>query len=63
MVKYVEKTIGKFKMRLMSKSGGINETLRKMKPGKEREPELLYVVRNELKQGMYVFDCGANIGY
>lgn len=64
-MKYLEKKIGKFQMRIKSKEGGIHADLRKMKDGviKEREPELLNTIREEVKSGYNVIDLGANIGY
>jgi len=64
-MKYLEKEIGKFKMRIKSKEGGIHSDLRKMKKGstKEREPELLNTIKDEVKEGFTAIDLGANIGY
>jgi len=64
-MKYIEKNIGKFKMRIKSKEGGIHSDLRKMKVGvtKEREPELLNTIKEEVKSGFNVIDLGSNIGY
>ena len=64
-MKYLEKEIGKFKMRIKSKEGGIHADLRKMKTGstKEREPELLNTIKDEVKPGFSAIDLGANIGY
>ena len=64
-MKYIEKSIGKFKMRIKTKEGGIHADLRKMKPDsvKEREPELLSTIKNEVKPGFVAIDLGANIGY
>jgi len=55
--------VGKYKMSLDPKEGGIHKDLRGIKKGKEREPELLHVIREEVKGGMTVMDLGANIGY
>ncbi len=64
MAKYIEKQIGNFKMRIKSKEGGIHSTLRKMNSkSQEREPEFLYILRKEIKEGMTIVDLGANIGY
>lgn len=61
---YIEKNVGKYKMRINPKEGGIHGNLLKIaKKGGEREPELLYVLRKELKDGMLCMDLGANIGY
>lgn len=63
-MEYVVLPVGKFKMKLEKEGGGIQKTLRGMhKHGKEREPELLYVLRKEIKPGMVCLDLGANIGY
>jgi len=64
-MKYIEKQIGKFKMRIKSKEGGIHSDLRKMIDGqkKEREPELLHIIKTEVKQGFTTIDLGSNIGY
>jgi FkbM family methyltransferase len=61
---YIEKNVGKYKMRINPKEGGIHGNLLKIaKKGGEREPELLHVLRKELKDGMLCMDLGANIGY
>jgi len=61
---YVEEKIGNFKMRIKRGEGGIHSNLRKIaKRGGEREPELLYLLRKELTEGMVCMDLGANIGY
>jgi len=64
-MKYIEKKIGKFKMRIKSKEGGIHADLRKMKEGsnKEREPELINLIKKEVKEGFTAIDLGSNIGY
>lgn len=63
-MEYIVSQVGKFKMKLEKNGGGIQKTLRGIhKHGKEREPELLYVLRQEIKQGMTCLDLGANIGY
>jgi len=61
-MKFVERQVTKFKMKVHPSEGGIHKHLRD-KPHKPREPELLYVLRNEVKPGMTVMDLGANIGY
>jgi len=61
---YIEEKIGNFRMRIKSGEGGIHSNLRKIaKRGGEREPELLYLLRKELTEGMVCMDLGANIGY
>ena len=50
-------------MLLSPKAGGIHGSLRKLKEGAEREPELLYALRQEIDEGMVCMDLGANIGY
>jgi len=61
-MRYVERKVGKYKMRVKANEGGIHKSLRE-KPDKEREPELLYALRQEVKAGMTVMDLGANVGY
>lgn len=63
MIKYIEKQIGNHKMFLLSSGGGICKTLREMRKNKEREPELLYLLKKEIDSGMFCMDLGANIGY
>lgn len=61
---YITVPVGKFKMKLEKEGMGIQKTLRGMhKHGKEREPELLYVLRKEIKPGMTCMDLGGNVGY
>lgn len=62
-MKLVERQVGKYKMLLSAKGGGIHKTLRGIGTKKEREPELLYILRAEIKKGMVCMDIGANIGY
>lgn len=63
-MEYITVPVGKHKMKLEKNGGGIQKTLRGMhKHGKEREPELLWVLRDEIKPGMVCMDLGANIGY
>lgn len=65
-MEYIEKKIGKHLMRIDSKQNGIHKTLRKWKSGDinaVREPELLYLIKNELKPKTTIMDLGANIGY
>jgi len=61
-MKYVERKVGNHIMKIDAIGGGINQTLRD-KPNKEREPELLYILREEIKPEMVCMDLGANIGY
>ncbi len=61
-MKYIEKKVGKHMMRMSPTAGGISQTLRE-KPNKEREPELLYILRKEISSSMTCMDLGANIGY
>lgn len=63
MAKYVEKKIGNHVMKLRAKEGGLHGTLRRLKAGGEREPELLHILRREIEEGMVCMDLGANIGY
>lgn len=63
---FIEKKIGKHIMRIDSKQRGIHGTLRKWKDSDMkavREPELMHIIKQELKPGMTVIDLGANIGY
>lgn len=61
---FVEKKIGKYIMRIRPNEGGIHSNLLKIaKNGKEREPELLYILRTEIENGYTCIDLGANIGY
>jgi len=61
---YVDRKVGKYTMRLISNGGGIHSNLMKIsKSGGEREPELLYILKQELREGMICMDLGANIGY
>ncbi|KKN00420.1 hypothetical protein LCGC14_1137930 [marine sediment metagenome] len=64
MANYVERQVGKYKMCLIPGAAGIHANLNKIFiKGGEREPELLYALRQELKEGMVCMDLGANIGY
>lgn len=61
---YVEKKIGNHLMRIRTGEGGVHSNLLKIaKRGGEREPELLYTLRQEVVEGMVCLDLGANIGY
>lgn len=61
---YIKKKVGDYIMCLRPNEGGIHSNLMKIsKRGGEREPELLYVLREEIKEGMLCMDLGANIGY
>jgi len=61
---YIEKKVGNYKMCLRPNEGGIHSNLVKISNrGGEREPELLYIIRQEVKNGMTCMDLGANIGY
>ena len=63
-MKIVEKNIGGYTMKIRSDQGGIHGDLIRKSNGKgEREPELLYVLRKEIVDGMTCMDLGANIGY
>ncbi len=62
-MKIVERQVGKYRMLLSAKGGGIHKTLRGIGTKKEREPELLYILRTEIKNKMTCMDIGANIGY
>lgn len=61
--KYTERKLGNNMMRLSNTLRGLHKRLRKLKEGGEREPELLHVLRKEIKKGMICMDLGANIGY
>lgn len=64
MSNYIQKQVGKYKMMIRPNGGGIHGSMLKIsRNGGEREPELLYVLRKELKEGMVCMDLGANIGY
>jgi len=62
-MKHVEKRVGKYIMKMNATGGGIHKTLRGIGTKKRREPELLYLLEQEIKPGMIVMDLGANIGY
>ena len=61
---YITVQVGKHRMQLEKNAGGIQKSLRGMhKHGKEREPALIHILREEVKQGMVCMDLGANVGY
>lgn len=63
-MRYVERQIGNYRMKINPSNGGIHSNLLKIsRTGGEREPELLYTLRKELREGMVCMDLGANIGY
>jgi FkbM family methyltransferase len=57
--------VGKYVMEIDESQKGIHSSLIRIMNGdiKEREPELLYILRKEIKEGMCCIDLGANIGY
>jgi len=62
-MKLVKKKVGKYVMMLNAKAGGIQKTLRGIGTKKRREPELLFVLEQQIKPKMTVMDLGANVGY
>jgi len=62
-MKLIKKKVGKHVMMLRAGAGGIQKTLRGIGTKKRREPELLFVLEQEIKPEMTVMDLGANVGY
>jgi len=62
-MKLVKKKVGKYVMMLSAKGGGIQKSLRRIGTKKRREPELLFVLEQNIKPKMTVMDLGANVGY
>lgn len=61
---YIEGKVGNHIMQIKDSEGGIHSNIKKiMNNGGEREPELLYMLRNEISPGDICIDLGANIGY
>ena len=65
MSNYVERQVGKYKMRLRPGEGGIHANLNtiSIKSSGPREPELIKTLEEELTESMVCMDLGANIGY
>ena len=59
-VRYITRKVQNFEMILDSRDQGICRWLLRYEV---REPEHKYILERELKPGMTVLDCGANIGY
>lgn len=62
--KYIIRQVGNHKMKVEKDGQGIQRFLRGWKDGKEREPELIHIIKETItNKKMTCFDIGANVGY